>query len=217
MNQRLLHDKNKITGPFLLGLDEVGWGCIAGELVLGACIVSKSFFSKVSLLDPKIVDMIRDSKKLSDKKREEITQYFENQKILGPEDIKLVLGRASVEEINEKGLAPAFDLCVKRILAQAPKSPLILLDGKRVPDSLDDEFVELIIKGDDTSWVIGLASVWAKTHRDRQMDELSKKHPEYGFKDHKGYGTSAHISALKSHGITEHHRTKGTTTILSNN
>ena len=216
MNSRLKHDQDKINSySHLLGLDEVGWGCIAGDLVLGACIVHSSFFNEVDKLDQKIVDMVRDSKKLSEVKRESITSYFLSQKELSEDKIKLIIGRASVEEINSVGLAKAFDLCVERILSQTPADTLILLDGKRVPSSLQSEDVELIIKGDDTAWVIGLASIFAKTFRDKLMDDLHSQYPQYGLTDHKGYGTANHVQALKLHGITPIHRTKSTNTILS--
>lgn len=217
MNSRLLFDQEILKkNDFLLGLDEVGWGCIAGDLVLGAVVVHKDFFSKVEELikdNPWILD-VRDSKKLSESKREKIYEAY--QKFNSQNLVQSIIGQANPEEINSLGLAKAFDLCVHRILEKAPADLLIILDGKRVPSSLADKNVQLVIKGDDTSWVIGLGSIMAKVHRDHLMKSYDSKYPEYGFSNHVGYGVSAHVKALQEHGLTPIHRAKATTTILEN-
>lgn len=217
MNSRLLFDKEILKkNTYLLGLDEVGWGCIAGDLILGAVVVHKDFLEKAEefIKENPWIDEVRDSKKLSATNREKIYEAF---KAFDSKGLVLsLIGQASVKEINEVGLADAFDLCVHRILEKAPSDLLIILDGKRVPSSLKKQNVQLVIKGDDTSWAIGLGSVIAKVYRDKLMEEVHNQHPQYGFNAHKGYGTLAHVKALKEHGITPYHRDKSTGTILSN-
>lgn len=218
IKDRIDFDLNQIKDKkYLIGLDEVGWGTIAGDLCIGCVIIAKDL-----LLDFPIegkLSKIRDSKKLSAKIRNEIEMEVNNNPIEG---LKTFIGQASVEYINEHGLAQAYDHCLEQIFNYIKdtvplEDSLLLLDGSRIPEFLKSSSIErnIVVKGDDLSVVIGLASIMAKEHRDRHMNYLDVHYPAYLWKDNKGYGTAGHIEALKKDGITPFHRTKGTTTILS--
>lgn len=204
---------------WLIGMDEVGWGCIAGDLVIGAVAIQKYLLNNFIPQDD-ILNKIRDSKKLSAKIRQEIARALPKEKL----DNKLItaIGQSSVEYINTHGLALAYDEALKQIIDALGQQidlskALLLLDGSRVPGFLKTHSINknIVIKGDDASFSIGLASIIAKEYRDDLMTKLHEVHPQYHFANHKGYGTAEHIQALKDHGISSVHRLKGTTTILS--
>lgn len=194
----------------VFGIDEVGWGCIAGGLVLGGCLIKLSDYLEMQKKSNPLLSIIRDSKKVTALNRDKIV------KGLSTLPVSTFTGHASVEEINQVGLAEAYNLALQRLLSQVDlNKTLIILDGSRVPSLLKSYQCQLIIKGDDKSLAIGIASVVAKECRDQLMKEAHNTYPLYGFDSHKGYGTADHVKALKDHGITPLHRIKGTTTILS--
>jgi ribonuclease HII len=217
---RLNFDLKEIKNfDWLIGMDEVGWGCIAGDLVIGAVAVHKSLLQNFSPQDD-VLNKIRDSKKLSAKIRQEITQALPKEKL----ETKLItaIGQSSVDYINTHGLAVAYDEALSQIITALGNQidlskALLLLDGSRVPGFLKTHAINknIVVKGDDASFSIGLASIIAKEYRDDLMTKLHDLHPQYHFDNHKGYGTAEHIKALKEHGISPMHRLKGTTTILS--
>ena len=173
---------------FIAGVDEVGRGPLAGPVVAAAVIMPKGFY----------IEGITDSKKLSEKKRNNFEQLildnalavgisFINEKLIDEVNIYEASRMAMIDAINKLSIKPE----------------IVLVDA--MPLNIDVQ-TESIIKGDEKSFMIACASIVAKQTRDRFMDELSIKYPEYGFEKHKGYGTKAHIDALKEYGPCVYHR-----------
>ena len=172
----------------VVGLDEAGRGPLVGSVVAGAVILPKSFD----------LPELTDSKKLSEKKRDKLYDLITQQCLWA-------VGEASPEEIDEINILQATMLAMKRAVENLKfQYDRVLVDGNRCPD-LDN--CTAIVKGDLTEPVISAASIVAKVTRDRQMIELDQHYPEYGFAKHKGYGTKAHLEALKTYGaIKGQHR-----------
>ena len=171
------------------GVDEVGRGPLIGDVVTAAVI-----------LDPeKRIEGLRDSKKLSEKKRESLATQIRE------EAIAFAVGRASPLEIDELNILHATMLAMKRAVESLPvAADSALIDGNRLPDlNIPSKFV---IKGDDTYACIAAASILAKVERDADMRELDLQYPEYGFAKHKGYPTKAHLEAIQKFGILDAHR-----------
>lgn len=167
----------------IVGVDEAGRGPLAGPVVAGACILPRDYKNKD----------INDSKKLSEKKREEL---FE---IIKRDAIAYGIGIVDAETIDKVNIYEATKLAMKQAIANIKtKYDLILTDA--IPLKGFDVEVVPIIKGDAKCLNIAAASILAKVTRDHMMDELDKKYPEYGFKKHKGYGTELHMDALKKFG-----------------
>lgn len=166
-----------------VGIDEVGYGSWAGPVFVCALRFKENpqqeFF---------------DSKSISAKKREEL--YKEIEKIA-----EWKIGVGTVEEINAHSLAYAYRKAIERAVEPFAGYEL-LIDGRK-PSFLD---CKGIIGGDKLVQVISAASIIAKVSRDKLMDELHKLHPEYGWMKNKGYGTAAHIVALRQHGLSPLHR-----------
>lgn len=203
---------------WLIGIDEVGWGTIAGDLCIGSVIIHKDLL--LNFPEHKVLSKIRDSKKLSEKIRQEVVKEVQKQDFQGK--LFYFVSTSSVDYINEHGLALAYDDCLEQIfkfIATKIKvsQGLLLLDGSRMPGFLKTNEVkkDIVVKGDDLSLVIGLASILAKEHRDNLMNNLHLQYPQYNWANNKGYGTAEHIKSLKEWGISKFHRLKGTTTILS--
>ncbi len=190
---------------YIIGIDEVGRGPLAGPVAVGAVLIYAEHYRRVA----KIFPVIKDSKKLSAKKREE---WFV--KIREAEKAGLLVSAVSFvssKSIDKKGIAPSIRKALAKALAIVTSTkghPLwnrVLLDGGlKAPAEYENQ--ETIIKGDEKELVIALSSIVAKVTRDTRMIKLSKKFPEYGFEKHKGYGTYAHYNAIKKYGITPHHR-----------
>lgn len=173
----------------ICGIDEVGRGPLAGPVVAGAVIL------------PKNCDILylNDSKQLSEKKREEL--YDE----IMEKAVAVGIGMASPQRIDEINILQATYEAMRMAIANLSVAPdLLLNDAVRIPE------VEIrqvpIIKGDAKSISIAAASIVAKVTRDRMMVEYDKIFPEYGFAGNKGYGSAAHIEALKEFGPTPIHR-----------
>lgn len=170
----------------IAGADEAGRGPLAGPLVVAACILPRDFNH----------ELIMDSKKLTEKKRE---QAFE---IIKENAVAFHIEIISVEEIDNLNIYQASKQgMITCFLKLAAKPQLFLTDAMPI-STLDVETID-IIKGDSKSKNIAAASILAKVTRDRIMVELDKKYPQYGFKNHKGYGTKKHIEAIKEFGIIE--------------
>lgn len=181
----------------IAGVDEVGRGPLAGPVVAATCIFDR---------DVDIVG-IDDSKKLSEKKRE---QFFEEIK---DKALAYGIGEASCEVIDEINILEATKLAMKRAIDEADKMleskgrdriQIVVFDAVKIND-LDKEQMS-VIKGDQTYFSIAAASILAKVTRDNLMKEYDKVYPEYGFASNKGYGTKAHYEGIKKAGITEIHR-----------
>jgi ribonuclease HII len=183
----------------IIGIDEVGRGPLAGPVTLCACAVPHDF-------DFSYFDGIRDSKKLSAKKREEWHAKISALKASGALDF----AHASIEaaEIDRVGISRAIEEAVRLCLVDLKLNPELVevrLDGAlKAPREYARQ--KTIIKGDEKEPVISAASIVAKVTRDRYMTEISFAYPVYGFAAHKGYGTAMHIEAIREHGPSPIHR-----------
>ena len=170
------------------GVDEVGRGCLAGPVVSAAVILREGI--NLSLL--------KDSKKITFKKRIEIAKHIKLNSIY-------TVGMASVEEILKINILQAALLSMKRAIDQLSVKPeLILIDGNFAPQGIKN--FKTIINGDERVKSISAASIVAKVYRDELMIKLSEKFQNYAWERNFGYGTKAHLEGLKKFGITSHHR-----------
>ena len=176
-------------GPGIAGVDEVGRGPLAGDVVAAAVI-----------LDPaRPVSGLRDSKKLSAARREQLAAQIREQALAWS------VARATVAEIDELNILQASLLAMHRaVLALQPQPVYVLVDGNRLPRW--DYASEPVVKGDDRVAAIAAASILAKVQRDAELLELDRQYPGYGFARHKGYPTPAHLAALRELGATAVHR-----------
>lgn len=203
-NKRSVVSKSKGKLPsYIIGIDEAGRGPLAGPLSVCAFTVSKEH-SKI------VLKRAGDSKKISEKNREEIFdqifQFKKERKCFF--DATLV----SAKIIDKRGISYAIKFGLKKSLEKVikqinkkPEDVLILMDGSL---KAGEEFInqQTIIKGDSLVPVIGMASIVAKVTRDRHMRKMAKKYPQYGFEIHKGYGTKKHLKAIRENGLTTIHR-----------
>ncbi len=174
----------------IAGVDEVGRGCLAGPVVSAAVILKKGI----------ILSLLKDSKKITFKKREEICEHIKNNSYYA-------IGIATVEEILNLNILQASLLSMKRAINQLSVKPTsILIDGNFAPKGLKN--YKTIINGDEKIKVISAASIVAKVYRDKFMIDLSKKFSHYSWEKNFGYGTKAHLEGLKKFGLTSHHRKK---------
>ena len=170
------------------GVDEVGRGCLAGPVVSAAVVLKKSIN----------LNLLKDSKKISFNKREEVSEHIKKNSYYA-------LGIASVEEILNLNILQASLLSMKRAIEKLEIKPVItLIDGNFAPRGLKN--YKTIINGDEKIKVISAASIIAKVYRDRFMIRLSKKFSNYAWDRNFGYGTKAHFEGLKKFGVTSHHR-----------
>lgn len=177
---------------FVCGVDEVGRGCFAGPVVVGAVI-----FNKDVVLPPGIVD----SKLLNHKKRVEFDKII-RQLALG-----CYIEVIGVEIINAAGIGQATQTGFKNSVSLIKPAPdFILIDAFLIKD-VDKDKQQAITKGDQISCSIAAASIIAKVYRDKLMDDLHLQFPNYDFNKHKGYGTKAHQKALRLFGLSKIHRT----------
>jgi len=173
----------------ICGVDEAGRGPLAGPVCAGAVI-----------LDPaRPIIGLADSKKLSEKKRDALAIEIKEKALAW------AVAYASVEEIDRLNILQATLLAMQRAVAGLALRPSeILVDGNRLPRF--DLPARAIVGGDATVAEISAASILAKTARDAEMLRLHLTAPEYGLDRHKGYGTAAHLAALRRHGATAFHR-----------
>lgn len=182
-----------------LGVDEAGRGPLAGPVAVGIVCVPNGF--DVAQEFPGV----RDSKKLSERKREELFTLLEARTARG--DMRFTVEFESAEAIDRDGIAAAIRHALSRgarLLAPDPSVVHVQLDGALAapPEYAQETF----IRGDDRVPLIALASIAAKVLRDRQMCALAEEYPVYGFAKHKGYGTKEHYAALREHGLCAIHR-----------
>ena len=170
----------------IVGVDEAGRGPLCGPVVAAACILPRTYIN----------EKINDSKKLSEKKREQLYDEIINNALsygVGIVDSK------RIDEINiYEATKEAMHLAISQLKVDYD---LILTDAMKLKDEKVD--VIDIIKGDAKCQCIAAASIIAKVTRDRILLDMDQKHPEYGFKSHKGYGTKKHVEAIKEHGIID--------------
>tara|TARA_Y100000591_G_C21726071_1_gene641436 strand:- start:33 stop:602 length:570 start_codon:yes stop_codon:yes gene_type:complete len=170
------------------GVDEVGRGCLAGPVVSAAVVLKKGIDLR----------FLKDSKKISFKRRVEISEHIIANSIYA-------IGMATVDEIFNLNILQASLLSMKRALDNLSIKPgLTLIDGNFAPSGLKN--FRTVIKGDEKIKVISAASIIAKVYRDRLMIKLSKEFANYAWDSNFGYGTKAHLEGLKKFGVTSHHR-----------
>ncbi|MES3005939.1 MAG: ribonuclease HII [Patescibacteria group bacterium] len=209
----------KKSFKYLIGIDEVGRGPVAGPVAVCTSIIR---FDEVRKKTQRIKDLfrgrqessslpkLRDSKRLSEAGRESWFSHLvrnENKPV-----ISFSLSYASAKEIDKRGIAVCIKSLINRNLRKLHKEikfsfddVLVLLDGGlKAPD--DFLYQETIVGGDDKEPIISFASIYAKVSRDRLMCRLGKKYPQYGLSKHKGYGTREHFDAIKSFGPIYIHR-----------
>lgn len=180
-------DKNSGVNV-LAGIDEAGRGPLCGPVVCACCVMPHDL----------MIEGINDSKKVSEKKREELFEIIKSKAvafsvaIISPE----VIDEINILNATKKGMLE----CIEK-LSVTPD--LILIDAVKLDTKVP---VKAIIKGDATSYCIAAASILAKVTRDRIMREYDQKYPQYGFAKNKGYGTKQHVEAIKKYGLCEIHR-----------
>lgn len=177
----------------ICGVDEAGRGPLAGSVVAAAVILPANHG----------IVGLNDSKKLSEKKREQLYP------IIKERALAYAIAEASVAEIDECNILQATFLAMSRAVNNLAITPEeILIDGNKVPPQLQNLNCRAIISGDALVEAISAASILAKVTRDHQLLELDKNYPEYGFAKHKGYGTKVHLKAIIKYGVIDGiHRT----------
>ena len=178
----------------IAGVDEVGRGPLVGDVVTAAVI-----------LDPdNPIEGLRDSKKLSEKKRALLSEEIKEKSIAWS------IGRASPEEIDTLNILHATLLAMQRAVHSLAVTPdFVLVDGNRTPTFASEHGKipsQAVVKGDDRVNEISAASILAKVARDNEMIALDKLHPEYGFAKHKGYPTKVHLEKIIEHGVLASYR-----------
>lgn len=172
------------------GVDEAGRGPLAGPVFAAAVILPKGY----------VIEGVNDSKKLSEKKREELFEKIKSE--------ALCYSVASVDEkiIDEINILNATFLAMEKAVEGLKIHPdFVMIDGNRAPKNLDIP-CQTVVKGDAKSASIAAASILAKVSRDRYMLEMAEKYPEYCFEKHKGYGTKLHYEMLDLYGVSDIHR-----------
>lgn len=182
--------EEEAKGHFLIaGVDEVGRGPLAGPVCV-ACVMMP--------LDD-IIEGVDDSKKISEKKRNILAEQIKEKAICYAVEM---IDEETIDKIN---ILEATKLAMKRSIEKMTIKPdVVLVDAISKLDVNTN--IRGIIKGDALSYSVGCASILAKVTRDNLMTELAKEYPVYGFEKHKGYGTKAHIEAIKEHGPCVYHR-----------
>ena len=175
----------------MAGVDEVGRGCLAGPVFAAAVILNNN----IDIKD------IKDSKKISFKKRILLSEYIKKNSVYA-------VGSATVKEIDKINILNASLLSMKRALIKLKTKPYVAyIDGLFAPKNLSIK-CKTFVKGDSKITCIAAASIVAKASRDLFMIKLAKKYPKYSWHKNFGYGTKDHLYGLKKYGITKHHRKK---------
>ena len=187
---KLLYERKHLESgaKFIAGVDEVGRGPLAGPVVCCAVIMP---------LD-ELVEGVTDSKKLTEKKREALSEEIKKKAI------SYCIYEIWQDEIDQINILNAVKKCMtKAVEGLSVKPDITLVDGVDTNLPINAEY---IVKGDLNSYTIGCASIVAKVYRDKMMVDFAKEYPEYQFEKHKGYGTKAHIEKIKEKGPCKLHR-----------
>lgn len=186
----LLYERELISKGYKLvaGVDEVGRGPLAGPVVCASVIMPMS----------DIIDGVTDSKKLTEKKRETLSE------IIKEKALAYSIFEVSSEEIDEINILSAVKKCMtSAVNGLSIKPDITIVDGLDTNLPINAFY---LVKGDLKSYTVGCASILAKVYRDNLMKEYAKEYPEYAFEKHKGYGTKAHIDKIKEIGPCKLHR-----------
>lgn len=192
-------EKAFLKSGYILGVDEVGRGCIAGSVVAAAVIFKTNDWNSSA----EEMSAINDSKRVAPAQRERLSEWIKQN------SLAYAVAEVSSEVVDKVNILQATFIAFRKVVEEIQKTKFlidcILVDGnQRIPGV--DLLQHTVVGGDSRSKSIAAASIVAKVHRDRMMTELSKAHPQYGFDKHKGYGTSAHWRALEEHGALSVHR-----------
>ena len=180
--------KNK---KLIAGVDEVGRGSLVGPVYAAAVILNKKINKK----------KLKDSKKLTKEKRENLDKYIKKNSLWS-------IGSASIKEIEKLNILNASLLAMTRAIKKLKQKPkLVLIDGNKIP-KINNYNLKNIIKGDEKIPEISAASIIAKVSRDRLVSKMSKNFIEYSWDKNCGYGTKDHLKAIKKFWVTKHHRKK---------
>ena len=185
----------KLGYKFVAGVDEAGRGPLAGPVVAAAVVIDENF-----KLEPEDLKLVKDSKKLSARQRERLfTLIKENAQAVE-------IGMVNNQTIDKINILQASFLAMRRALKNLKvPADYVLVDGSfKIPKITQNQ--SAIIKGDSKVWAIAAASIIAKVSRDWLMQEFDKKHPQYNFAQHKGYGTKLHLEKIKEYGPCPIHR-----------
>jgi ribonuclease HII len=174
---------------FVAGIDEVGRGPLAGPVVAAAVVFPQG--AKIPAVD--------DSKKLNEKQRRELKEA-----IIQVEGIQCAVAEVDEVKIDEINILQATHLAMRLAVEKLDRVDFLLIDGRPVP-GLPTASLS-VVKGDSKSASIAAASILAKVYRDELMCRYAEIYPEYGFEEHKGYGTAKHLAAMRKHGICKIHR-----------
>ena len=173
----------------IAGVDEVGRGSLIGPVYAAAVILNNSINKK----------LLKDSKKLTKTKREILAKYIKKNSVWA-------IGKATVKEIEKKNILHASLLAMTRAIIKLRKKPsLVLIDGNKLP-KIKNYKLNSVVKGDQKIPSISAASVIAKVTRDKMITTLGKKFRGYCWDTNYGYGTKQHLKAIKTLGVTSHHR-----------
>jgi len=194
---KIERDLIRTTGKTLVGVDEVGRGCLAGP-VYAAC--ASLDYERVRKVPAKSRALIRDSKKLSFEQREKALP------IIAAVAVEVHVGVAKVYEIERFGIVQAIFLAMNRALQQCTNAyDILLVDGnQQLPDYWGEQMT--IVGGDDLCFAIAAAAIVAKQARDKYMRTLADTFPDYGFDTHVGYATEYHLKSIGEKGICPLHR-----------
>jgi ribonuclease HII len=180
---------------YIIGADEVGRGCVAGDVYVAAVMVDA---------DAPRVEGVRDSKKLSPAKRE-----LASARLLADPNVRYRVATRSAADVDRRGISTTLRECFEEAVGHLEGLGLpveeVRVDGNPFPLRTTAP-LRFIVKGDDSEYVIGAASIVAKVARDAYMVRMGAEHPGYGFETHAGYGTPAHVEAIKAKGLSPIHR-----------
>ncbi|MEQ1561303.1 MAG: ribonuclease HII [Nitrospira sp.] len=190
---------------YIVGIDEVGRGPLAGPVTVCVVACPKDIYSKLKK-NKNLPKSGKDSKKLKPDDREKYNLILK--KLREEKQISYCITHVSNKIIDSKGLSfgikKAINDGIKKLELKGEESEVLLDGGLKAP--LEFSKQKTIIKGDEKEKIIAWASILAKVSRDSLMKKLSKKYPKYGFEVHKGYGTKKHIEYIKKYGLVEPHR-----------
>lgn len=186
----------RLLSKTIIGVDEVGMGCLAGPVVVCAVLLPATMYKKFTIGSLGV----RDSKLMTPKQRETCLQKI--QKL----NLKYQIAFCHPKTIDRMNIYQAARKAMRRAVGKVSSGQcVVLVDGPHIIQNLKLP-QRAIVKGDRTVFAIACASVIAKVHRDRMMARYAKRFPEYGFERHKGYGTKLHYTALAAYGPCELHR-----------